>query len=78
MVHHSNNYDGGFSTAYRSYRDFKSGGIMPFASEDNLSNLHAIENKPKLSLYVELNLRIDKWIIKCSYYNYCEIVVLWN
>ena len=51
---------------------------MPFVSEDNLSNLHAIENKPKLSLYVELNLRIDKWIIKCSYYNYCEIVVLWN
>ena len=42
-------------------------GVMLFVREDIASNLLAIENKPIEGLYVESNLRIDKWLINCSY-----------
>ena len=40
---------------------------MLFVRKDIASILLAIENKPIEGLYVELNLRIDKWLINCSY-----------
>ena len=42
-------------------------GVMLFVRKDIASNLLAIENKPIEGLYVESNLRIDKWLINCSY-----------
>ena len=56
----------GFTTPCRSDRDAKGGGITVFVREDIRSNLLATENKPIEGLYVELNLRNDKWFINCS------------
>ena len=40
---------------------------MLFLREDIPSKLLKIEEKPKESLYVELNLRNSKWLVNCSY-----------
>ena len=40
---------------------------MLFLRDDIPSKLLKIEEKPKESLYVELNLRNSKWLVNCSY-----------
>ena len=40
---------------------------MLFVREKIPSNLLTIEEKPIESFYVELNLRISKWLVDCSY-----------
>ena len=57
----------GFSTPYRSDRDFKVGGIILFLREDIPSSLLATENKPIEGLYVEFSLWNDKWLTNCFY-----------
>ena len=57
----------GFGTLYYSDRHLKSAGVMLFFWEDIPSNLLTIENEPIEGLYVESNLRNDKWLYNCSY-----------
>ena len=61
------NFDG-FSTPYRLDRDSNGGGIILYVREDIPSNLLATDEKTHIgSLYVELNLHNEKWLINCSY-----------
>ena len=57
----------GFSPPYRLDRDSKGGGIMLYIREDIPSNLLATNKEPIESLYVELNLQNEKYLINCSY-----------
>ena len=57
----------GFSPPYGLDRDLKGGGIMLYIREDIPSNLLATDKEPKESLYGELNLRNEKYLINCSY-----------
>ena len=57
----------GFSPPYRLDRDSKGCGIMLYISEDIPSNLLALDKELIESLYVELNLRNEKYLINCSY-----------
>lgn len=52
----------GFGTLNYSDRHLKSAGVMLFFWEDIPSNLLTIENEPIEGLYVESNLRNDKWL----------------
>ena len=57
----------GFSPPYRLDRDSKGGGIMLYIREDIPSNLLATDKEPIESLYVEVNLRNEEYLINCSY-----------
>ena len=57
----------GFSTPYRLDRNSNDGGLMLFVREDIPSNLVEAEAKSIEGLYIELNLRNDKWLLNCSY-----------
>ena len=56
-----------FSPPYRLGRVSKGGGIMLYIREDIPSNLLATDKEHIESLYVELNLRNEKYLINCSY-----------
>ena len=56
-----------FSPPYRLGRVSKGGGIMLYIREDIPSNLLATDKEPIESVYVELNLRNEKYLINCSY-----------
>ena len=55
----------GFSPPYRLDRDC--GGIMLYIREDIFSNVLGTDKEPIESLYVELNLQNEKYLMKCSY-----------
>ena len=58
----------GFSIPYRLDRDSNGGGIMLHVREDIPSNLLTTDDKKHIEgFYVELNMRNEKWLIKCSY-----------
>ena len=58
----------GFSIPYRLDRDSNDGGIMLHVREDIPSNLLTTDDKKHIEgFYVELNMRNEKWLIKCSY-----------
>ena len=57
----------GFSPPYRLNRDSKGDGIMLYIREDIPSNHLATDKDPMESLYVELNIRNEKYLINCSY-----------
>ena len=57
----------GFNPTYRLDRDLKGGGIMLYIREDIPLNLIAPDKEPIESLYVELNLQNEKYLINCSY-----------
>ena len=57
----------GFSPPYRLDHDSKGGGIMLYIREDIPSKPLATDKEPVESLYVELNLRNEKYLINCSY-----------
>ena len=57
----------GFSPPCRLYHDSKGGGIMLYTREDIPSSLLATDKEPMESIYVELNLRNEKYLINCSY-----------
>ena len=60
---HSQFLINGFSTPCRLNRDSNGGGILLYVGEDVPSSLIAIENKPIISYFVELNLHNNKWLI---------------
>ena len=57
----------GFSPPYRHDRDSECGGIMLYIREDIPSNFLTTDKEPIESLYVELNLRNEKYLIHCFY-----------
>ena len=57
----------GFSPPYRLDCHSKCGGIILYIREDIPSNLLATDKEPIESVYVELNLRNEKYLINCSY-----------
>ena len=56
----------GFCTPYRLDRNSKGGGILLYVMKDIPSNLITKDINP-IEIYVELNLRNNKWLINCSY-----------
>ena len=57
----------GFNAPLRLDRNYNGGGIMLFVREDIPAKLIASETSPVESLYVDLKLRSQKWLINCSY-----------
>ena len=64
----------GVSPHNRLDRDSKGGGIMLYIREDVPSNLLATDKEPIESLYVELNIRNQKYLINCSYNAYKTMI----
>ena len=58
---------GGFSKPYKLDCDSLVGGILLYFREDIPANLIEIETKRIEGIYVEINLRNDKWLINCLY-----------
>ena len=56
-----------FNALFRLYRNSNGGGIMLFVLEDIPAKLIAPEIPPVESLYVEVKLPKQKWLISCSY-----------
>ena len=59
--------ENGFIASYRSDRDSNGGAIILYKREDITSNLLATDKEPIESLYVELNLRNEQYLINYSY-----------
>ena len=59
--------ENGFIAPYRSDRDSNGGAIILHKREDITSNLLATDKEPIESLYVELNLRNEQYLINYSY-----------
>ena len=57
----------GFNALFKPDSNSNSGGIMLFVREDILAKLILSEIPPVEGLYVEVNLRKQKWLIRCSY-----------
>ena len=58
---------GGFSKPYKLDCDSLVGGVLLYVREDIPTNLIEIETKRIEGIYVEINLRNDKWLINCLY-----------
>ena len=58
----------GFSTPYRLDHESNGVGIILYVREYIISNLLTTDERNHIEVfYVELNLRNEKWLIKCSY-----------
>ena len=57
----------GFSRPFRLDRNSNGGGIMLFVREDIPAKSIFTEVSPIEGIYVEINLRKQKWLIFCSY-----------
>ena len=59
-----------FSPPYRLDHDSEGGGIMLYIREDISSTLLTTDKEPMKSLYVEFNLRNERYLINCSNNSY--------
>ena len=56
----------GYSSPFRLDRDQNSEGIMVFVHEDITAKFLSFEDKPIGALFIELNFRKKKWLLRCS------------
>ena len=56
----------GYSTPFYLDHDRNGGGIMVFVREDTTGKFLYFEDKPIEALYIELNFRKKKCLLKCS------------
>ena len=57
----------GYSSTFHLDRDQNGGGIMVFVCEDITTKFLSFEDKPIEALYIEPNIRKNKWFLSCSY-----------
>ena len=53
-----------YSSPFRLDRDQNGGGIMVFVREDITAKFLCFEDKPIEALFIELNFRKKKWLLK--------------
>ena len=57
----------GFGDPFRMDRNVNGGGILCYVTEDIPVKLLSVETLPTESFFVEINLRVKKWLVSCSY-----------